>query len=340
MGHPKRGHMDANKVYNRLLEINITIDPNPIPNPVYINQKIGECHAFIEEVEKLSINASKETSILQRALNDALASYESEKEALISTHDEIRSLPNIRDREARANSFLKTKLSEINSLKNELSDLNNLSKAINLKLKNLNRANSDIKLQLRLMESQIKLGSSPVSDAAARSLMEEFQKSAMNEDSFKDSETESEHVMVMDPTSPIDTDSLLKIKGFEDDDGKSTDFDHLINPEPAVIKEDRIEDMPEVATVETSEDDNCPIDEEAVSDEETLAEAEKSIKDSTLIDLDQIIGEEPVKQGGDTINVDDAKTVVEPQKAEAETPKEQGTQGSNKIDIDALLSQW
>lgn len=98
--------------------------------------------------------------------------------------------------------------------------------------------------------------------------------------------------------------------------------------------------MPEVATVETSEDDNCPIDEEAVSDEETLAEAEKSIKDSTLIDLDQIIGEEPVKQGGDTINVDDAKTVVEPQKAEAETPKEQGTQGSNKIDIDALLSQW
>jgi len=330
--------MDANKVYNRLLEINIAIDPNPIPNPVYINQKIGECHAFIEEVEKLSINASKETSILQRALNDALAAYESEKEALISTHDEIRSLPNIKDREARANSFLKSKLSEINSLKNELSDLNNLSKAINLKLKNLNRANSDIKLQLRLMESQIKLGSSPVSDAAAKSLMEEFQKSTMNQDSFKDSETESEHVTVLDPTSPIDTDALLQIKSQEEeDDGVSSDFDHLINPDPIVIKEDRIEDMPEV--VDDTSMDDCPIDEETVSDEETLAEAEKSIEDTTLIDLDQII-EEPKKQGGDTANADNAKTIVEPQRADAEAPKEQGTQGSNKIDIDALLSQW
>ena len=61
------------QIYARLQAIKLTIEPTNVPNPGYINEKIGQCHVFIQEVESYYITVCKEISVIQRALNNARA---------------------------------------------------------------------------------------------------------------------------------------------------------------------------------------------------------------------------------------------------------------------------
>ena len=198
-----------NEIYERLLAICMKIEPRNLPDPRYIGEKIGLCHVFIEEVETYYIEVNREMSTVQRALNDSIASFENERDNLIST-DPIKDLPSLRDREARANTQLKEKLHSIKHYQNELSDLEKLQKAISLKLKNLARLNADIKTQLRVMESQIRLGTPQADNPAARSLAEELSKSTIGKDIFEGMESSSQQETIQDPTKPLDVDALTK----------------------------------------------------------------------------------------------------------------------------------
>jgi hypothetical protein len=198
-----------NQIYDRLLAIKVKIEAEAIPSPQYVNEKIGECSIAIEEIERYSIEVSKEISVLSQASNNAISDYEYKKEMLFQT-EEIKSLPNIKDRESRANSRLKCELDTIRSYKNELTDLNNLLKQVSLKIRNLNRVNTDIKMQLRILEAQIKLSGGTGTDDASRSLMEEMKKGIYNEDIFGEPDTETTIVHVEDPSSPLDVNNLLK----------------------------------------------------------------------------------------------------------------------------------
>ena len=194
-----------NFIYERLLAINIAIEPNNIPSPSYINRKIGECHVAIEEVEKFFIQTSQELSVQQQALNNCEAACEQSKDRMLSGDPEIVSLPSARDREARANTKLKDEIVEIKNYKNEVEDLQGLLGVINVKLKNLSRLNADIKTQLRLMESQMKLGASPIEDESTKELMMQLSKSDM----FNGASTEAEETVVQDPTQPLDVGKTL-----------------------------------------------------------------------------------------------------------------------------------
>lgn len=198
-----------NSIYDRLLTISLKIDLKTIPDPRYINEKIGQCHILIEEVEKFYIQVTKEISIVQRVLNNATVAYENSRDNLISTNEDIRSLPSQKDRESKANVALKSDLMDIRGYKNELVDLENLQKALNLKLKNLTRLNADIKTQLKLMDSQIRLGTPAQDSPAVRSLTEELFKSTVGADIFSGMESSSEDNKVIDPSEPLDVDSLL-----------------------------------------------------------------------------------------------------------------------------------
>jgi hypothetical protein len=196
------------KIYARLEEISVKIEPKSIPNPSYISEKIGQCHICIEEVEKFFIQVSRELSVYQRAMNNAEAAYIMARDELLSTDAEIISLPSSKDREARANNRLKSQLFQIRDYKSQLSDLERVFNAINVKLKNLDRQNRDIKVQLRLMESQIKLGSGNINDPVTKNLMDELKNTAMGKDMWEEAETKMEETKTMDPTKPIDIDSL------------------------------------------------------------------------------------------------------------------------------------
>lgn len=199
---------DIEKIYGRLEEITVIIEPKSILYPRYISEKIGQCHVCIEEVEKFYIRISREMSVLQRALNNSEAAYAMAKDELLSTDPEIVSLPSSKDREARANTRLKSQANEIKDLNSKLSDLEKVFGAINVKLKNLNRLNMDIKVQLRLMESQIKLGVSTPDDPLTKNLMEELKNTALGKDMWEEASTKSEVTATVDPTKPIEAKDL------------------------------------------------------------------------------------------------------------------------------------
>jgi hypothetical protein len=198
---------EKNSIYDRLFSMVITIETKNIPDPRYISEKIGECHISIEEVEKFYIHVSKELSVLRRALNNSESAFEQAKDKLLSSDPEILAVAHARDREARANTCLKNEINEIKNYKNEVEDLEGLLGVINVKLRNLARLNMDIKAQLRLMESQIKLGSLPITDDSVKNLMAELSKS----DLFQNAQTKIEESVAQDPTQPLDINSLLPV---------------------------------------------------------------------------------------------------------------------------------
>ena len=200
---------EIKKIYGRLGQIEVKMEPKTIPNPRYISEKIGQCHVCIEEVEKYYIQISMEMSILQRALNNAEAGYNVARDELLST-EPIASLPSTQAREARANSQLKDQLTDIKNHKSHLSDLEKIFSTINVKLKNLNRTNSDIKVQLRLMESQIKLGTGGVGDPVEKNLMDELKNTVLGVDILEGADTQIQENSTIDPSSPIGPDIFEK----------------------------------------------------------------------------------------------------------------------------------
>jgi hypothetical protein len=295
-------------IYDRLLGIKLKIEVQSIPNPRYINEMIGECHRYIEEVENFMFQVSKEISANQQALNNATIEFETKKENLLIKDESIKSLPNIKDREAKANSMLKENTEKIRGYQNEVTDLNNLLKAINLKMKNLNRANADIKTQLRVMEAQVKLGSGPGTDAAMRSLMEEMGKSQINKDIFEGSSTVAEETKIADPTQPLDITSILAESESEDDENEEETEEETITAEEPSWKSFSEKSL-------------------TVSNEE----------ESPVVDLDKVI--EEVKGGIEPQKAVEQITnpIVTPQigvKTESEAQKS----GAGKIDINDLLT--
>jgi hypothetical protein len=320
-----------NNIYDRLLEIRFKMGIEVIPDPVVINQKIGECHIFIEEIEHFSIKVSKEISVMQQAYNNAVADYEIKKESLL-TKDPIKSLPSIKDREAQANLALSTERSKVVKYENEVIDLNNLLKSINLKIKNLNRANNDIKMQLRIFEAQAKIGGiGPSTNYAAKSLMEELEKSTLGEDAFEEAEAGvEEEEKIVDPSSSLDVESLL--------DGKEEP-----RPSEEEMAEKLIDPVPDLSP---DTDGESPIeieDDWPVIDQETVLEVEKVIEapepENKEINLDAVIdtNEEIIKQEGGK----EEKTQIETQtKVEVvENQKERHTVETG-MDIDDLLDSF
>lgn len=325
---------DKNQIYDRLLDIHFEIVFKQNPDPTYINQKIGECHVYIEEVEKMHIRVSKEQSIVQRALNNALSAFDSDKDRLMSEDPEIKEKPSIRDREAAANGKLRDQLKDIKELQNEVSDLNNLSKAVNLKIKNLNRANNDIRMQLRIMEAQVKLGVPRADDSAARSLMKELNKSTIGRDSFEGAETKAEETSVVDPTEKLDIDKL-NLEGVSTPDGAAMDdFDPsgLINPDPVVGE-----------NLSDPEDDGASPEEleqimgNGVFDDDLSATLRQRIETETAKTTEAAEPKEPEEnkkeKGGETPEEKEEKN---------ENSKASPTQDAvvGQIDVDSLLSQF
>jgi hypothetical protein len=199
---------ERGKIFDRLSEISIKIDLQPIPDPQYITEKIWECHRYIEEIEKFCITVSKELSVIQQALNNSQAEYETKKENLLTKNENIMALPNIKDREARANSLLREEQERIKNYQNDLISLNNLLKVINLKNKNLNRTNLDIKMLIRVLEAQLKLSPTSGFNATVKGLTEEMAK-AITAETFNEANSKETKIEIIDPSTDLNIDDLL-----------------------------------------------------------------------------------------------------------------------------------
>jgi hypothetical protein len=337
-----------NSIYDRLLAITIKLEAVNIPDPRYINQKIGECHAFIEEVEHYCIEVSREVSVLEQALNNSTGEYEAKKEALLMRED-IMALPSIRDREAKANQHLKEELERVKTYKNELTAMARLEKDIHVKMRNLDRVNKSIKDQLRLMEAQMRImGNAPggAIDVASKSLIDEFKKSMTNTDSFENSSSSVTEEQIVDPTIPLDVNNLLSGAISE----KTIDPTPDISPsEPQadesnnVLSEsdELIFDGPDVVE-EVSQESDTNLGDSLIDsatfhepkDKQTIKEVEEALKKGPepVIDLSEVIDFKQNKGGIDT-----SKKVIETEKKAEPKQKEVRKDQKIGIDIDDLL---
>lgn len=301
------------KIYDRLLEIRVVFEPETVPRPAFINEKIWECHRLIEEVERVHIEITKEMSVLQRSLNDTTAEYQSKKEECLMRED-IRQLPSIKDREAKANQSLKEELDRIKTLENELSSLNNLLRAVDLKMKNLNRLNADIRLQVRVLEQQVRLNSLPQTNPIAADLVAEMNKTSAGEDSFKNAESSVEEQNVIDPSSPLDIEDILQ-------DGESDmDIESMIDPVPDVDPESRGEDAEDVFGDQTS----------SIDLDKVLENDESGDNAGPDIESNPTEQEPENTQGGE-------QSIIEPDPDQKTDSGTQNGPGSAGIDIDDLL---
>jgi hypothetical protein len=339
----------VNSIYDRLLGIKLKLDSGNIPDPKYINQKIGECHAYIEEVEHFSIEVSKEISVLGQALNNSNAEYEYKKEELISKNEDVKTLPSIKDREAKANQFLKEEINRSKDYKNELMMLTHLEKALHVKMRNLDRANKDIKSQQRIMESQMRLmGTAPggAVDQAAKSLVDEFKKSMTNTDSFEDSSIKVLTEETVDPTSPLDVERLVEGLMDKSISQKTLDPNPDITPsEDSSIPGDQMiecaADLKAMHRIDVLEEDiveEDPVEEDEIIslDPETANEIEEELKTEETgltIDLNEVIDFSKKEEGG-TI-----QRAIEPEiiKEVEPTHKDVHQETQIGIDIDDLL---
>jgi hypothetical protein len=302
-----------NFIYDRLTAIKIKIEAAEIPSPMQVNGKLADCSAAIDEVERYSIEISKEISVLSQAYNNSISAYEYRKEQLLEEED-IKILPTIKERESRADSRLKKERDEIRSYKNELTDLNNLLKQITMKMKNLGRVNMDVKVQLRLLEAQIELGGGPDSNAAMRSLADEFKKGMREEDVFEEASSETSVTHVEDSSVPLDVNSLL-----------TSDVPaEMIDPIPTLPDPDQID-------AEALPPEKYDVSQEAMAIAETQVDP--------VIDLDQAIDFTQTKQKGGPpaiectqpqgIKVQTVKPVVKTQKEDHPEKRD--------FDLDSLL---
>lgn len=319
-----------NAIYDRLLAIRVKLESG-IPDPRYINKKIGECHACIEEVEHFSIEVSREISVLEQALNNSTAEYDSKKEELI-LKEGTKELPSIKDREAKANQQLREELGRIKEYKSQLTALVRLEKDLHAKMRNLDRVNKDIKTQQRVMEAQMKLlGNAPSGavDLASKSLIDEFKKSISNTDSFEDSLASVSKEQTVDATVSLDVESLM-----EPISEKTLDPTPDIAPEEIVESSEKTEEVDPVesAQEEMVEDSAVEEDIESQVDIRTIVEDKPEI----AIDLNEVIDFTRKEEGGGNAPT---QKVIEPkiEKPVELTQKIVHQDQKIGIDIDDLL---
>jgi hypothetical protein len=147
------------QIIKRMDEIYVKLDPNPIRlGPSYIHEKLTMCSDFLQEIENIFAEIFTEEMDKRKSLNQKEQLYQLELEEKLAKDPEVRKQKSMSDREAFAKSLLRDLEKEIHQLETELLDLSHLKKIINLKNKQLKRANSDIRLQNDAIKSAIKLG--------------------------------------------------------------------------------------------------------------------------------------------------------------------------------------
>jgi hypothetical protein len=240
-------------------------------------------------------------------LNNARAAYKQAMDTLIATNEDIKTLPNVRDREARANSVLHQELMTIQSYENEATDLDSLYKVVCVKQKNLCRFNTDIKLQMRLMESQVKLGNPMMDNSAAKSLFDELSKSATGTDSFEGMETAVDETKTVDPTTALDVNGLLTLP--QEDFKKSVD-EYTVQQAADEAEEEEEEIAEELIDPTLAFTGPASPDDDPLSCVEQSPDKTEEIPtvDGSVIDLDKMLEPEKILKnpepiGGTTVKI-------------------------------------
>lgn len=148
-------------IFDRISELNIELDDDPIARgPKFLNNMVALCRNYTNEVQNFSRECHMHIRDVEHKLRIAKTDYELQFNDLMANDPEVRALRSHSkaDREAVANTRLSALQEEINSLELSLSDLGHVNTVITSKLHEFRDVNRDIRLQMQIIQAEIKIG--------------------------------------------------------------------------------------------------------------------------------------------------------------------------------------
>jgi hypothetical protein len=140
------------KVYDEISQLQIELEPDPtVLGTRYISEITAKCRNHLNKVTLIRLRISQEKRALKSKMSGEETLLSAERDQLLAEDETVRRQPNLRDREAVANTFLKERVNTISQLKNELFDLETVEKAVTLVHDELIRTSSEIKTQRSVM---------------------------------------------------------------------------------------------------------------------------------------------------------------------------------------------
>jgi len=151
----------------RLLQINRELDNYSIEIALdslsrghrYISELIGTCRIYLNATARLSKELRDAKNVAQHALRAANTLYKINAKEILALDASVRSLPNIKDREAVIDTRLRSSLEEISELEGKLQDIECVFDSSQLVFKSLRDSMSEIRLQRGLLRDELDTGS-------------------------------------------------------------------------------------------------------------------------------------------------------------------------------------
>jgi len=146
--------MNPNRVAEIYKELeNIVLAIPDFSTPDEITSSIFKCRERINQVEKLAIEINKEIAHNRRELLSKRKERQVKFNCFMKDNDEVKKGKSGLDRQAIAESLLSQIDGEIIDLESEMVDLKYLGDAIELRVSNLNKTNSDVRLAWSVMQN-------------------------------------------------------------------------------------------------------------------------------------------------------------------------------------------
>lgn len=155
--------MDSKRVdaiYEQIAGYSVELSPDAWSlGPKHVHELISMTRGYINSVTHLLQEILRERQNLDRAKHAAETLFRVESDRLLSSDDRIRRLPNIEDRRATVNMFLREQQSEIQRLEGQLLDLGYVERAVRHRYNELKATMTDIRAQRALIRDAIDSGS-------------------------------------------------------------------------------------------------------------------------------------------------------------------------------------
>lgn len=140
------------RIYDELLTLGIELEPDPtVLGPRYLNEVISRCRNYLNRATMILLQLQRQRHELSRTISGEEAHFKIESDRLLAENDQVKRLPNIKDREAFVNVMLTERVGRINQLKHEILDIETVEKAVRLRHHELVRTSDNIKTQRSLL---------------------------------------------------------------------------------------------------------------------------------------------------------------------------------------------
>lgn len=146
--------IEIERVYAEISKLQIELASDPtILGAQYINESISKCRNHLNRISLFRLRMSQERRVVKSRLAGEETMLSAEKDRMMAEDDDVKRAPNVRDREAIANTKLRDRLNRIYLLKSELLDLETVEKAVILVHDELIRTSNEIKTQRSLLHT-------------------------------------------------------------------------------------------------------------------------------------------------------------------------------------------